>query len=165
MSKELIHWWAARPQMFADLTVCPVSPEGGISTARPVIAEADWVSAFGVATGITLLLAILLVLGAYETRTMGHQFKARWWKWLVAGAGVTALVCYVYLSLVPVSTAGCSYGEATTRIPSQYALLRASVALVQSLILFVLFSWLLSLVARWTRRATWINNSRFPFRF
>lgn len=165
MPRQLIHWWAAYDQVRIGAQSCPPSPSGDAPTAGAVIAEADWVAAFNNAAVATAVLALLLVLAIYETRKMGHEFRARWWKAFLLGGLLIGVVVFVYLKVVDVVTFGCEHGDRTVHIPTLYALGRSTVALAQGLLLVVVFSWLLTLVARWTRRRKWINNSRFPFRF
>jgi hypothetical protein len=96
---------------------------------------------------------------------MGDRFWRRWWQFL----GITAVLSFaaslIWVRSASVHTEGCEFGDVLTQIPMSYALNRASVSLVQSILLFVLISWLLTLIARVTRRQVWYNNSRIPFRF
>ena len=165
MNRALIDWWAAFQQIGVDPSVCPASPEGQRQTAQAVVAAADWQSAFTVAAVITLVVAAVMVLIAYETRVMGDRFWRRWW-WFLGGATLLSfLASLLWLATTAVRTEGCEFGDVSTRIPFSYALNRSTVSLVQGLLLFVVLSWLLTLIARATRRAKWYNNSRIPFRF
>ena len=165
MNRALIDWWAAFREISVDPNVCPASPEGQKQAAQAVVAAADWQSAFTVAAVITLVVAAVLVLVAYETRVMGDRFWRRWWGFLVGTSLVSFLGSLLWLATTSVRTEGCEYGDVTTRIPFSYAFNRSTVSLVQGLLLFVILSWVLTLIARATRRATWYNNSRIPFRF
>ena len=166
MNNALINWWASFSEIPVAPSLCPASPEGQAQTGKAVIALADWLSAFNTAAFITLALTAAAVLVTYETRVMGQRFWKRWWRSLLLTALVTALACLVWLAWVAaVHTEGCEFGNVTTRIPFSHALNRSTVALAQSALLFVVLSWLLTLVARWSRRPVWYNNSRIPFRF
>lgn len=164
MPTELLHWWAAFDEIRIPATLCGLSPDGQRQAAAAFITRADWLTAFNNTLWITGVLALAAVLITYETRVMGHLFWKRWWKGLALGALLIAAVCFLYLALTPV-TAGCEFGQAQVKIPTSNALLRASVALIQGALAFVVFSWLLTLVARWSRRPKWIANAQIPFRF
>ena len=164
MPTELIHWWAAYDQIRVGPQVCPLSPTGEIPAAGAVIAEADWLAAFNNVAIATVVLAFLFVLFTYETRKQGDKFRARWWKVFLLGALVIGVLSFAYLKVEDVLTFGCEYGDRMINIPTLHALGRSTVALAQGLLWFFLFSVLLNLIARWTGRRKWINNSRFPVR-
>ena len=165
MNRALIDWWAAFREIPVAASVCPASPEGQRQAANAVVSLGDWHGAFTVAAVITLVLAVVLVLACYETRAMGDRFWRRWWKFLAAGGVLAMLASLLWLATTTVQTEGCEFGNVATKIPFSYAFNRSTVSLVQGLLLFVLLSWLLTLIARVTKRAVWYNNSRIPFRF
>jgi hypothetical protein len=166
MGNALVNWWASFPEIPVSSAVCPASASGEAQTAPAVIAVADWQSAFSTAAFITIVVATLMVFLAYETRVIGDQFWKRWWRFLVGTAVIAALASFVWLAwLAPVHTDACQFGNVTTRIPLPHAINRSTVALAQAVLLFVLGSWLLTRVARLSKRPTWYNNSQIPFRF
>jgi hypothetical protein len=165
MRNLLLHWWAAFDQISIAPTVCPPSPEGQTQAAQAVIAQAEWVNAFDFAALITVLLVAVLVLITYETRRMGNKFWHRWWLFLSATAVLAGVTAFLLLANTPVRTDACEYGNVTTRIPTTYVMTRSTVALAQGALLFVVLSWILSLIARLTHRAKWYNNWRIPFGF
>ena len=165
MNRALIDWWAAFREIRVDPSICPASPEGQRQTANAVIAVGDWHSAFTVAAVITVVLAVIMVLVAYETRVMGDRFWKRWWGFLAGTSVLAMLASLLWLATTSVRTEACEFGNVATRIPFSYAFNRSTVSLLQGLVLFVVLSWLLTLIARATKRAVWYNNSRIPFRF
>jgi hypothetical protein len=160
---SLLHWWAAYPEIRIPASVCPASPEGQIQTAAAVIAPSDWQGLFNVGFWATASIALVAVLLTYWTRSMGERFRPRWWVGLVIAAALAALGCYLVVTSQDVNTVGCEFGETTTQIPATPALVRASVALVQGAIWFVLWSFVLTRAVRVRRWQPFYNNSRFPF--
>lgn len=165
MPTEFLHWWAAFDEIRIPAELCGVSADGQRQGSAALLARADWLAAFNTALVITVVLALLIVIVTYETRVVGHLFWKRWWGGLVVAALVTAAACYLYLAFTPVNTTGCEFAQARVHIPPVNALARSSVALFQGALAFVVFSWLLTMVARWSRRPKWIANAQIPFRF
>jgi hypothetical protein len=158
------NWWASYDELRIGASVCPLSPEGQRQTADAVLASAEWHHAFLIAAIGTAVIALLAVLWTYETESMGDPFRRRWLKGLGLTAFVSALLVLFWLALgVKVTTSGCEFGNILTRIPALYALGRASVALGQGPVLFVLFTLLLTRTARIWRRRRWLNNIYNPF--
>ncbi|MDB4912404.1 MAG: hypothetical protein JWM95_48 [Gemmatimonadetes bacterium] len=161
MKELLLHFWAWPSTIAIDPLVCPVSPSGVRQTAQAVVQSADWQRAYGIAFAVTALIALAAVFLTFETRAMGDRFRKRWWRSLGVTTLLITIVVFVWLTRASVQTSGCEYGAVATTIPTSYALSRASVAVLQTPLLFILWTALVTLLGKVTRRSTWYNNSQF----
>jgi hypothetical protein len=162
MLRTLLDWWANYSDLPIPADRCPVGPDGAIQTASAALAPEAWANACNIVFTITVVLVAVFVLGTYESRRVGNAF---WRRWIVA-LPITALVAgtasYVFLSQRKLMTVLCENGNVPAAIPSEYVLGRASVALAQGVVLFFLFSVLLTLLARVWKRGVWYDKVKIP---
>jgi hypothetical protein len=163
MLNIVLNWWAAVHQIDVPASACPVSPDGTMQGATAVILPQDWFALFNGAFLCAVLIALAGVFITYQTRTMGDAFARRWRRMLLATALVAGLVCLLLLSVVQVQTFGCQFGEQLTNIPFGNVLNRSTVAFAQALLFFLIWSFLLTRIARITRHQPWYDNSWYPF--
>jgi hypothetical protein len=158
----LLNWWAAYAQIGIPAAACPASPEGQRQVAGAVIVRAEWLTLFNTAVALAAVVALVAVLVTYRTRQAGDAFAARWRKGLLLAGLVGALVCGAMLATSLLGTRGCQFGEVQTRLPFGPLVSRTTVALVQTMLFFFIWSVVLTRLARLTKRQPWYNNSRYP---
>lgn len=162
LPRILLHWWATYSQIVVGPSNCPAGPDGQVQSASAVIALGDWLPLFNLGLALTAIVSLLLVIATYQTRLMGSEFSRRWRRWLLGTAIAVGIMVFAVVASPDVQTIGCQYGNQTTRVPFGPALNRATVAFVQGLLFFLLWSILLTRLARVTQHQPWFNNSRFP---
>ena len=161
MQSTALNWWASSEVQLPS-TVCPASPSGELQTLGASVAATDWSALSNYASLGTLILVLLAVWLTYRTSAMGAQFARRWWFAFVLTALAALPLSFVIVMWPQVSTFGCQFGTSTVHVPFVAALERSTVSFVQSLILFLVGSFLLTRIVRVGRWQPYFNNSRYP---
>jgi hypothetical protein len=165
MLRTLIDWWANYAQVRIPGDRCTPNADGLHQAAMAAINPVDWMGAFNLVFMATAIAGAVVVLVTYESRLVGDAFWRRWWKFLPLAAVVCALASYFFLSQVRVNSILCENGDVLTTIPSEYVLGRTGVALVQGALFYVIFSVLLTLLARVWKRPVWYDKVKVPLPF
>ena len=158
----LLNWWAAYSQIAIPASACPASPEGQRQMAGAVIMRSEWVALFNTAVAGAAVVGLLGAIAAYQTRLVGDAFASRWRKALLVTGILGAILCAALLATSMLATRGCQFGEVETRLPFGPLASRTSVALLQTMLFFFIWSVVLTRLARLTKHQPWYNNSRYP---
>jgi hypothetical protein len=163
MINIILNWWAAFGDIAVAATACPAGADGTAQTAAAIIDANSWHGLFINAFIATLIISAVGVVIAYYTDKMGDAFASRWKRALLGTTIIATLFVLILLWRSSVQTLGCQFGEVPIHLPHTNMWLRTSVALLQTPVLFVIISVLLTRAARVARTEPFFHNSRYPF--
>lgn len=128
----ILNWWVSRPSnIFISGVTCSVLPEHWMTLS--------WVNVLG----LTLLPVLISIIFCYTlTSSIGRPFLIRWWKFNILTALIVAIFIYIFMS-TKIFVSGQTDSLIYWSLPSFIIINRCLAGFLQSLLYFLIFSYLL----------------------